>query len=45
MIRAAGYTARRMRMGDYRIFYYIDWEKREVRMFWIEHRRRAYRPR
>ena len=24
VIRAAGYTARRMRMGDYRIFYYID---------------------
>ncbi|RLE73240.1 MAG: hypothetical protein DRJ37_00735 [Thermoprotei archaeon] len=45
VIRAAGYSGRRIRMGDYRIFYYIDYEKREVRIFWIEHRRKAYKKR
>lgn len=40
--RVAGYAARRLRMGKYRVFYYLDYERRLVVVFWIEHRKRAY---
>ena len=43
--RVAGYAARRLRMGKYRVFYYLDYERRVVVIFWVEHRRRAYRRR
>ena len=42
--RTKGKTVRRIRVGDYRIFFYIDYERKEIAITSIKHRRHAYKP-
>ena len=39
------YEAKRIRVGNYRLFYYVDREKHQIIFFEIRHRRRAYKKR
>ncbi|RLE77447.1 MAG: hypothetical protein DRJ44_01940 [Thermoprotei archaeon] len=43
VLRIMGLLVRRIRMGKYRIFYYLDFERRVVVISGIEHRKKAYR--
>lgn len=43
VLRIMGLPVRRIRMGKYRIFYYLDFERRVVVISGIEHRKKAYR--
>ena len=42
--RVKGKTVRRIRVGDYRIFFYIDYERKEIVITSVKHRRHAYKP-
>ncbi len=42
MNEVRGRKVRRLRMGKYRVFFYVDFEEKAVVLFWIEHREKAY---
>jgi mRNA interferase RelE/StbE len=35
-------TYRRLRVGDYRAIYAIDWKENRIRVLWIGHRKEVY---